>query len=335
MKPTIYDIARLAGVSTATVSKVFNHTGRISDKTRRRVLAISEELGYRPSVVASALTGKRTYSIGLLIPDLANPFFAELARHVEDRAHELGYNVMICNTDNDESKELKYVQLLRQKSVDGIIAATGVKNDAALKELISHQVPISLIARNHSHLSASSVQVDDYAGGYAAAQHLIGQGHKRIAIVLENLRITSSKERLRGYRDALNDAGIPYDPTFVLESDFTIEGGRQAGGRLLDAAEPPSAVFACNDLLAIGVLQAAKERRVHVPEQLSVIGFDNTILAEIASPPLTTIAQPIEAMGHQVVDLIVDEIAGKSTVKKRVVLMPELIIRSSTAPVAG
>jgi DNA-binding LacI/PurR family transcriptional regulator len=334
-KPTIYDIAKLAGVSTATVSKVFNKTGRISERTSKRILEISEKFNYQPSVVASALTGKKTYTLGLLIPDLANPFFAEVARHVEDRANELGFNVVICNTDNDEAKETKYIGLLRQKSVDGIIVATGIRNDALMKELLQQRIPVALIARDLSLLSVSAVLVDDFAGAFNATEHLLGLRHRRIAIVSERLDMVSSKERVRGYRQALEQAGIEFNESYVLESDFTIEGGKRAGDRLLQSDGPPTAVFACNDLLAIGVMQAAKERNLSVPEQLSIVGFDNTILATIPNPPLTTVAQPIQAMGRQVVDLIHDEMNGNSLAKQRIVLLPELIVRGSTAPLIG
>jgi LacI family transcriptional regulator len=330
MRPTIYDIARLAGVSTATVSKVFNQTGNISEKTRRRILEISKELNYQPNVLASALNGKKTFSLGLLIPDMVNPFFAELARHVEDRAQELGFNLIICNTDNDMKKEIKYIQLLRQKSVDGIIVATGVRNDEFLKELIDQRVPIALVAREMSVLSTSTVLVDDFAGGYNATRHLIELGHRRIAVIAESMSVSSSKERVRGYRHALEEAELRYDEELVLTSDFSIESGRVTALAILQRPSRPTAIFACNDLLAIGALQAAKELGIRVPDDLSVVGFDNTILASITDPPMTTVAQPIRAMGHQVVDLIVAEINEESTVKQRVVLLPELIIRQST-----
>ena len=330
MRPTIYDIARLAGVSTATVSKVFNQTGNISEKTRRRILEISKELNYQPNVLASALNGKKTFSLGLLIPDMVNPFFAELARNVEDRAQELGFNLIICNTDNDMKKEIKYIQLLRQKSVDGIIVATGVRNDEFLKELIDQRVPIALVAREMSVLSTSTVLVDDFAGGYNATRHLIELGHRRIAVIAESMSVSSSKERVRGYRHALEEAELRYDEELVLTSDFSIESGRVTALAILQRPSRPTAIFACNDLLAIGALQAAKELGIRVPDDLSVVGFDNTILASITDPPMTTVAQPIRAMGHQVVDLIVAEINEESTVKQRVVLLPELIIRQST-----
>lgn len=329
MKPTIYDIAKLAGVSTATVSKVFNQTGRISVKTKERIMEISNQLNYQPSMVASALTGKKTYTIGLLIPDLVNPFFAELSRNIEDRAHELGFNLVICNTDNERNKEIKYIQLLRQKSVDGIVVATGVSNDELLKELINQKVPIALVARDMSMLALSAVLVDDFAGGYNAASYLVQLGHKRIATIAENLNVTSSKDRVRGYRHALTEAGLPYDEKLVQISDFSVEGGKRTAGKLLDQTERPTAIFACNDLLAIGAFQAAKERGIGIPDQLSIVGFDNTILATITDPPLTTIAQPIQAMGQQVIDLITQEINNDKTVKQRVVLLPELIVRGS------
>lgn len=330
MRPTIYDIAKRAGVSTATVSKVFNNSGRISEKTRKKVIEIGQELNYQPSVLASALTGKKTFTIGLLIPDVVNPFFAELARSVEDRAHELGFNLVICNTDNHMSKEIKYVQLLRQKSVDGIIVATGVRNDEFLKELIEQHVPIALIAREMSVLAASTVLVDDFAGGYTATSHLIELGHRDIAIIAENISVSSSKERVRGYRHALEENGLLFDDQLVVLSEFSVETGRKVSREILSEARRPTAIFACNDLLAIGAMQAAKELNIKIPDELSIVGFDNTILATITDPPMTTIAQPIQAMGRQVVDLITQEINEEHEVKQRVVLLPELIVRQST-----
>ena len=330
MKPTIYDVAREACVSIATVSKVINNTGRISDKTRAKVLKIMEELRYQPSVVASALTGKRTSTIGLLIPDLANPFFAEVARHVEDRGHELGYSVVMCSTDYDTKKEEKYIALLKQKSVDGIILA-GFRNDTLLRELTHEKLPIALIAQDIPALIVDSVMIDDYLGGYQATVHLLGLGHRRIAII-EEKDAKSSNERIRGYREALKNAGVPFDDHLVIGSDSTVEGGKRSAAQLLDSNEPPTAFFCCNDLLAIGVIQTARQKGLTIPEDLSVVGFDNTILAEITDPPLTTVNQPIPVMGHQIMDLLIQKIEGKKNTKQKVVVVPELIIRKSTCP---
>jgi len=332
LKVTIYDVAKVAKVSIATVSKVINQTGSISEKTRNRVLKVMEDLNYKPSVVASALTGKRTNTVGLLIPDLANPFFAEIARSVEDRGHEAGFNLMICSTDNDPDKESEYISLMRRKSVDGIILASGLISDTAVKQLIDHQIPVAVIARDLPVLAVNAVLVDDFAGGYMAASHLLSLGHRRIGVVAEDLRLLSSQERVRGYRHALEEAGVAIDDGLVRVSDFTIEGGRRAALELLQLPDRPTALFACNDLLAIGAMRAAKELGLAIPEDLSVVGFDNTILAEIVDPGLTTVAQPIVNMGRQVVDLLIEEMQGEEKPARRVVLLPRLVERNSTAP---
>jgi len=334
LKPTIYDVAKEAGVSIATVSKVINQTGRISDKTRAHVNKVMERLDYQPSVVASALTGKSTYTIGLLIPDLANPFFAEIARSVEDRGSELGFNLVICNTDNEPNKGIQYISLLKQKRVDGIIIATGLQNEL-MKGLTGQGIPLALIAREMPMLAVDTVLVDDYMGGYLATSHLIRLGHRRIAIIAEDLELMSSKERVRGYRYALEEAGIAAEERFVTESElFTLEGGKEQTRKLLEQPDGPTAIFACNDLLAIGVMQAARELGVNVPNDLSVVGFDNTILATITDPPLTTVAQPIQDIGRQVIDLLVQEINRQKTSKQRIILVPNLVVRSTTKAIA-
>ncbi|MCU6795091.1 LacI family transcriptional regulator [Paenibacillus sp. WQ 127069] len=331
MKVTIYDIAKEAGVSIATVSKVINRGGRISEKTRNKVIKIMDELNYQPSVVASALTGKQTYTLGLLLPDLANPFFAEIARSIEDRAQEMGFNVVICSTDNSLDKEERYISLLKQKSVDGIIIATGVRNDALLKELVRQKLPVALIARDMPAVAVDIVLVDDFQGGYLATSYLIQNGHKQIAVIAEDTEVMSSKERIRGYRHALEEAGIPFNPELVRISDFSVKSGKIAAGELLQGLKACTAVFACNDLLAIGTIQAAREMKLSIPDDLSVVGFDNTILATIVDPPLTTIAQPIQDMGAQVVNMILRHINGGHTMNQRMVLPPELVIRSSVS----
>jgi DNA-binding LacI/PurR family transcriptional regulator len=331
VKHTIYDVAKEAGVSIATVSKVINNTGRISDKTRTHVNKVMARLQYEPNMIASALMGKITYTIGLTIPDLANPFFAEIARAVEDRAQELGFSLVICSTDNNPEKELKYINLLIKKRVDGIVLVTSIQNDTAIKELITKKLPITLIAREMQTLAVDTVLVDDYLGGIQATSHLIAKGHKRIAVIAENMNIMSSKERIRGYRFALNEANIKVDSSIIMECDFSIEGGKEISRRLLTSANPPTAIFACNDLLATGVIQAARELNIDVPAELSVVGFDNTIIATLTDPSLTTIAQPIQEIGRNAVDLLIKEIKSEKTGKQRIVLHPELVERGSTS----
>ncbi|GAA4714633.1 LacI family DNA-binding transcriptional regulator [Brevibacillus fulvus] len=327
MKPTIYDVAREAGVSIATVSKVINHQ-RVGKKTKEKVLKVMEELNYKPSVLASALTGKRTSTIGFLLPDIANPFVAGMARRVEDRAHERGYNLVICSTDSQEKKEAVYVSLLRQKSVDGFILAGGYKNVEVIAELIEEQVPVVLLAESYPHLSVNSVKVDDFMGGYEVTSHLISLGHTRIGILAEDA--SSSRERIRGFRQAMQDKGLPVREEFLVVSDSTEEGAEYLAGQMLDSPERPTAIFACNDLLAIRVILAARERQLRIPDDLSVAGFDNTLLSRSTDPPLTTVAQPILDMCSQAVDLLIEEIERHNKTKQRIVMLPQLIIRKST-----
>jgi len=328
MKPTIYDVAEKAGVSIATVSKVINNTGRISDKTRKKVNLIMSELNYHPSFVASALTGKRTQTIGLLIPNIANPFYSEFARNLEDRAHELGYSIVICSTDYNEEKEKKYVSLLMRKQVDGFIITSGFTNVGLIQEVIDQKIPVALIAYSIPTLSLNSIGIDDYKAGYQATAHLAELGHKRIAVIAETVQ--SSNDRVRGYKDALKEYQLEFDINLYIETKATVEDGEIATDKLLNVEEPPTAIFAFNDILAIGTMQCAKKRGLSIPENLSVIGCDNTILALI--PSLTTMGQPLREMGYEAADILIEEIEGKKTRKHQILLSPELVIRDSTGP---
>lgn len=334
MKATIYDVAREAGVSIATVSNAINGKGKISKKRREEIFKIMERLNYQPSVIASALTGKRTYTIGVLIPDISNPFFAEIARAIEDQAHQSDYSVIICSTDNKDDRVERYVALLEQKSVDGIIIGTGVDNTEILNRLHKKSIPMAMIAREAPSLAVDTVVADDYVGGLLAAQHLTGLGHKRLAILSETLKVSSSRERIRGFKQGLDEANVPFDDTSIVICEYKVEEGKRGASELLtrSGGERPTAIFCCNDLLAIGAMQAAKEIGLHVPEQLSIVGFDDTVLAAVTDPPLTTVAQPMEHMGKLAFNLLLEHLRNKDAIKQRVVLRPELKVRRSTAP---
>lgn len=326
---TIFDIAKEAEVSIATVSKVVNNTGRISDKTRKKVLEIIEKHNYTPNSLATALTGKFSYTLGLIIPNLANPFFGEIAKSVEDRARELGFSVMICSTDYDADREASYFTLLQKKRVDGVIILSGFEDQQTItRNLVKPNMPVALIARDIPTISINSVSIDDFVGGYEAAKHLIGLGHRRMGLIVENIRC--AKERVRGFNQALEEHDLQLDESLVLLGEATVPNGKKLALQLLSGDEPPTAIFATNDLLAIGTIQAANEHGLKVPQDVSVIGFDNTMLATITDPPLTTIAQPMEQMGRQIVDLLVQELKGDVTHKQRIVLLPELVVRKST-----
>ena len=326
----IFDIAKEANVSIATVSKVVNNTGRISDKTRRRVLEIIEKYNYTPNLLATALTGKNSYTLGLLMPNLANPFFGEIAKSVEDRARELGFSVIMCSTDYDAEREALYFTLLQKKRVDGVIILSGFENqDIIASRKLKPDMPVALIARDVQTFPINSISIDDFVGGYEAARHLLQLGHRRMGLIVENIKC--AWERVRGFRQALAEEGLTLEDRYIVTGEATVENGKAFALRLLDEDPAPTAIFATNDILAIGTLRAAGERRLQVPEKLSVVGFDNTLLATIADPPLTTVAQPMAQMGSQIVDLLVQEIKGEATNKQRIVLLPELVVRESTA----
>ncbi|SFG39222.1 transcriptional regulator, LacI family [Planifilum fulgidum] len=332
-KVTIYDIAEAAGVSIATVSKVINNRGRVSEQTRERVLRIIRELNYAPNRITSALGGKSMYTLGLLIPDISNPFYSEIVRGAEDCGRKWGYNVLICNTDNDTRREMDYLLSLREKRVDGIILATASNTDTRREDLESLGIPVAFISREIPGFESIRVIVDNFRGGYLATRHLIDLGHRNIALFTEPLNIVTSSERLRGYAEALQEAGIPYRPEWVRPGGFGVESGyRLAEALLRDSHDPmPTAVFAANDQLAIGAIQAFKEAGHSIPEDISVVGFDNTILCTIVDPPLTTVAQPMYDMGVKVVNLLIEAIQNEGSGSERIVLEPKLVVRRSTA----
>ncbi|MCY9658695.1 LacI family DNA-binding transcriptional regulator [Paenibacillus chondroitinus] len=335
MKATIYDVAREAGVSIAAVSQVINGKGKISEERRNEIFLVMERLNYRPSVIAAALTGKKTYTLGLLVPDISNPFFAEIAHAVEDQGHKLGYSIVICSTHNEDERIERYLTLLQQKSVDGMIIGTGMDNLELLSPLVDKSIPIVSIAREMASPYVQTVHVGDFEGGKLAAQHLLELGHTRIAVLAEHLKVSSSRERIRGFREALAGAGLELPEASVKSGGYDLlRDGKRQTMELLQQEGRPSALFCCNDLLAIGALQAAKALGLRVPEDVSIVGFDDTILASVTDPPLTTIAQPIEAMGKLAVDLVIAQLANKADAKPEQVLKPELVVRKSTGAIS-
>lgn len=331
MKPTIYDIAREAGVSATTVSKVINNKGRISEKTRKKILSIIEELHYQPNVLASAMKGKSTYTIALLIPDMANPVYSEYLKHIEEYGQEHGFSVVMCSTGGSPEKEAKHIALLRQKHVDGFIIASVFKNEAVLKQLMEDKIPIVFFSLQRPELPIASVASDDYLGGYIATEHLLSLGHRRIGIIAEAATV-SGTERTRGYEKALVNAGIEVDESLVTPiNEPTIEGAKQHAKKLLDSEQRPTAIFGCNDVLAIGTMLAAKELGITLPDELSIMGFDNTVMCNIVEPPLSSVAPPVQEMGRQAMELLIQQIEQKDNMKQRISLLPELVIRRSTS----
>lgn len=329
---TIREVAKRAGVSYATVSHVINDTRFVSQATRDRVLAAMDELNYRPNALARSLRKGKTNTIGLILPDSANPFFAEIGRSVEDSAFNLGYSVILCNTERNPHREQLYVDVLSKKQVDGIIfVATGEQVDS-LNFLLSQEVPVVLIDRDLPNSEVDAVLTDNQQGGYLATQHLIELGHRRIACIAGPSHITPSAERVIGYKQALEEAGLPFDETLVVRGDHHPGSGHHITSALLDLNPRPTAIFALNDLMAIGALHGAAKAGCRIPEDLAIIGFDNIDLTSFTNPPLTTIAQPKAEIGSLAAKFLAERIKDKTCPPRRIVLPTELIVRESTRP---
>ncbi|MCG0276298.1 MAG: LacI family transcriptional regulator [Thermosediminibacteraceae bacterium] len=332
---TIYDVAKRAKVSIATVSRVLNNSPLVSEKTRERVKKAIEELNYSPNVIASALTKKSTLTLGLLIPDIANPFFAELARGVEDASADFGFNIIICNTDYRSDKEAEYIRLLKQKSIDGFIISTAYYNDENVINLIKSNTPVVILGRDidGEDMVVDVVVSDNVNGGYIATKHLIDLGHKNIACLLGPPQVKVNLDREKGYLKAMEEAGLKVRPELIVFGDFKVEFGFKKAIELLSLEHRPTAFFAANDLTAIGVIKAARFMGLEVPRDISVVGYDNTMLAEIVDPPLTTVNQQMRKMGYMATEFLIKRIKGESSGGQRIVLDVDLVVRRSTSRV--
>ena len=327
---TIREVAEIAGVSYATVSHVINNTRLVSPETRERVLAAMDALNYRPNALARSLRQGKTNTIGLVLPDSANPFFAEISRGIEDEAFKKGYSVFLCNTELDTKRELFYVDVLSKKQVDGIIFVAAGDQADSLDFLLQRNMPVVMIDRNVPNVEGDAVLTDHQLGGYLATRHLLELGHTQIACIAGPSSITPSAERIIGYRKALEEAGLPFEENLVIRGDYHAQSGMDITNSLLKMNPRPTAIFALNDLMALGALRAAAEAGYSVPKDLAVVGYDDLEIARFTNPPLTTIAQPKKEIGAQAINLLVDRMARKSRPPSRLVLAPELIVRRST-----
>ncbi|MCX7730900.1 MAG: LacI family transcriptional regulator [Candidatus Caldatribacterium sp.] len=328
---SIRDVARLAGVSVSTVSRVINRRGKASKATEERVWKAIEALQYRPNLLARSLRNQKTRLLGLLVPDIDSPFFARLAKHIEEAAYRKGYNLILCNVGEDPKRERDYLEILIQRQVEGIILLR--VSDESLLFRIPHfsKIPYVVLDRTLQKEEAPTVKLDNIAAGALAATHLLKLGHRKFACITGPQKISVSRERLEGFLTILIQAGIPPKDIFVVEGDFKIDGGRKGMEKVLGHFLPPFALFCMNDMMAFGAIQVAKERNWQVPEDISVVGLDNNPLCEVFSPPLTTVAQPFDQIAKAGIALLCKLIEGKRVRKKSIAVPPYLVIRQSTA----
>jgi len=329
---TMRDVAERAGVSVTSVSHVINETRPVSYEVRERVLAAMEELGYQPNLLARSLRSGKTHTIGTIVPDSADPFFAEVARGIEDTAFENGYSLILCNSDRNLGKEAFYTNVLVEKRVDGILfLAAGVSTERIL-DLQRRGMPVVVVDRELPAANVDSVVTDNAGGGWSATRHLIDLGHRRIGHIAGPSDLRLSEYRSTGYCKALlEEAGITADENLVVRGDFDFESGHRAARQLLANDQRPTAIFACNDIMAIGAICAAAQLDLRVPEDLSVVGYDDIPLASYSNPPLTTVAQPIYDMGVVAASMLLERLHDPGGPARQLVLDVELQIRQSTA----
>jgi LacI family transcriptional regulator len=326
---TMSDVAREAGVSLMTVSRVVNDKDDVSQATRQRVLQVIDRLGYRPSGIARGLATKRTGTLGLVVPDVANPFFSELARGAESVAYAAGYNVFLCNTEEDPARELRVLESLEEKRVDGLVLCSSRLEQDALRRAVSHFAAVVLVNRPLDQPGVGKVLVDDVAGGLAVTRHLLAAGHRRIGFLAGPAASFSGRRRLQGYRAALSGAGLAYRPDWLRHGAPSAEGGHRTARQLLADVPELTALFCYNDLVAVGALQAGAELGRQVPGDLAVVGFDDIPLAALVTPPLTTCRVPRHELGARAIRLLLDLFRDQSGGDGQVVLRPELVVRAS------
>jgi LacI family transcriptional regulator len=336
---TIRDVARAANVSISTVSHVLSGKRPTSGQTRRRVQAVIQELGYRPNRVAQSLVWRRPFALGLIIPDITNPYFPTFARGAEDRVRDRGYTLVLGNSDYDPTREASYLDLVRSNQLAGAIFCLGDEMSPILSDLnraVEEGLPVVMV---HSPMArVPTVCADNRQGGRLAAEHLLNLGHRAIGMVSALPLDEGMADREIGFLDALREAGLAVDRSGVpvTYGNHQIEGGRQATIELLNSAPELTAIFVLNDLMALGALEGAREAGRHIPDNVSIVGFDDIPFAALANPPLTTVGQPIRKLGEQAADLllsVIDRGRAGQTEPPRVLLPNQLMQRASSGPV--
>ncbi|HFG2120516.1 TPA: substrate-binding domain-containing protein [Vibrio cholerae] len=327
---TMKDIARLAGVSTSTVSHVINKSRFVSDEIAERVNNAAQQLNYAPSALARSLKMNRTKTIGMLVTTSTNPFFGEVVKGVERSCYHQGYNLILCNTEGDNQRMKASINTLLQKRVDGLLLMCSTLEGERLDVFDRYpDIPIVVMDWGPILFASDKIQDNSLQGGYMAAKHLIECGHKEIGCITGPLIRHQAQMRYEGYKRALAEAGIAINPDWIVESDFECEGGYQAFEKLYQCGKLPSALFVSNDMMAMGVIQAASQRGLRVPDDLSLIGYDDVHIAKFMTPALTTIHQPKYRLGKAAIDTLLYRLENPDTTAQVVQLEPTLVVRSS------
>lgn len=331
MKKTINEVAKLAGVSKATVSRVINESKPVNPDKKEKVLKAIKELEFRPNPVARGLVHKRTGLIGVLIPDITNPFFAEIVRGIEGVIQTHQFNIILCHTFHSHEKEMEHLHMLHEKYVDGIIFMTSKVTDAHRKFFVESKLPVTFVNRRCSDLNSYSVDINNYQAAFEITSFFLKRGHRKIAVIRAPLTDkTSGYERFRGYQDALRAYQLPIDENLVLRSNFKVENAYKAVRNFLDGGNKASAMVATSDLMAIGAIKCLTDHGYRVPEEIEVSGFDDIPMATYYRPSITTIHQPILDMGKTASKMLIAKMEGRGLLEKNIVLPHTIVFRKST-----
>lgn len=335
LRTTIKDVANFTGFSVTTVSLVLNNKAdKIPQSTQNAILDAAEQLNYHPNQIAVGLVKKRMQTIGLIISDVSNVFFSTLAKGVEDACRKQGWNLILCNTNDKHERDLSYIQALADKGVDGIIFCMARDSDKkrtkeSIELLGKLKISYVMIDRYVEASVCSSVIVNHRQGGYIATRYLLEQGHRKIGCVTGPAELKDSKERLLGYCKALEEFGVAYDEELIFEGNYDRESGKKAVEYFCEHELKIDAIFAFNDMSAYGVYQGAKKYGLNIPDDISVVGYDDIFFSELLDTPLTTIRQPVYEMGVEGVKLLLNEVESGTQMKKCITFQPEIIIRES------
>lgn len=333
-KTTIHDIARKLNITASTVSRALKDHPRISTETKKAVLKVAEKLNYQPNHIAAALRNGRSNTIGIIVPTIDRSFFSSVVRGIEEVANKARYNVMICQSYDNFEKEVQTINALLNAQVDGVIASFAKDTDdfSHFMKVKEKGIPLVMFDRGNNDLEVSHVVVDDYFGSYKGVEHLIQQGCTRIAHFTSFRKISIYKDRMRGYREALEAHGLSFDPDLIVESNLQLEDGRESMEKLLKLPKLPDAVFSASAFGALGAMQVLKERNIRIPEDVALVAFTNEQFCAVTEPPITAIDQHSMRMGNAAAEIFLEEI-NKEDVKfipQKIVLKPELVIRQSS-----
>ncbi|ACL69709.1 LacI family DNA-binding transcriptional regulator [Halothermothrix orenii] len=333
---TIYDVAKEAGVSPSTVSRVLNNYNNVTETTRKKVEAACKKLKYVPNANASSLKKDNTKTLALIIPDIENPFFISILKGFDDKANKLGYDTILCNTDERLEKEKDYIKMVLKKRIDGVAISTVGKTSEHISEFSDRNIPYILLDRKVEGLDADIVCGDNYQGAIDLVNHLINNGHKDIAMITGPLHVSTSRERFEGYKTALNRAGISVEEDYIkidyVSQDYSGEKAYEMTKELLGLNEPPTAIFVANNLMALEVYKALKEEGISVPDDIAIVCFDDLNLIYEIEPFFTVMKQPAYTMGEAAAEILIKriEMSDNGHRKRKIVFEPELIIRKSS-----